>query len=237
MTGFKSGANTKNIAGKRYGRLVAVNQTRQADLAWRWLFQCDCGRAYECLPKVARNKQSCGCEPRPAGACDYVSADGLTCNALAKSGRTAGDKRLFCDMHLRFYQMRYCAKSRGLLVPELHELEAMVPADMRCPMCKGEMEWRSADGRRRHLATLQHWNDGTMGILCLPCNTAHAQRTPVLDERELPPEGTKACACCRQVRPAASFGKRAAARDGLSPYCRDCKNAKTRGEYWRAKAK
>lgn len=54
-----------NIAGKRFGDLVAIGPVRQGSKnEWIWLFQCDCGGATECDAVHARRKGQCGCKFR-----------------------------------------------------------------------------------------------------------------------------------------------------------------------------
>src|SRR6266852_114617 len=51
-----------NIAGKRFGRLIAVSFSHRAkDHHSRWRFKCDCGQ--ECIARPGYAK-SCGCLPK-----------------------------------------------------------------------------------------------------------------------------------------------------------------------------
>lgn len=56
----------RNIAGARFGRLIAVNVCgRSASRELRWLCHCDCGSAHEATGGELRrgNVKSCGCLP------------------------------------------------------------------------------------------------------------------------------------------------------------------------------
>lgn len=52
-----------NIAGRRFGRLVALRQLDRGPGHSVWLFACDCGELHETLGKSARRglTTSCGC--------------------------------------------------------------------------------------------------------------------------------------------------------------------------------
>lgn len=42
---------------------------------------------------------------------------------------------------------------------------------------------------------------------------------------------TKTCISCQEDKPLGAFGKDASRKDGLNPYCRECRNVKTRTWY------
>jgi hypothetical protein len=46
-----------------------------------------------------------------------------------------------------------------------------------------------------------------------------------MDERLFPVDAVKRCCTCKQVKPLGEFNRRAAARDGRQPSCRDCNKA------------
>jgi hypothetical protein len=54
-----------DIAGQRFGRLVAIEPSHTTPQGTVWRFSCDCGSEYLKLAKAVRNpkatKQSCGC--------------------------------------------------------------------------------------------------------------------------------------------------------------------------------
>jgi hypothetical protein len=53
-----------DVTGERYGRLVAVNRIAPINGKTVWLFQCDCGSAYEARLENVRHShtRSCGCQ-------------------------------------------------------------------------------------------------------------------------------------------------------------------------------
>lgn len=101
-----------------------------------------------------------------------------------------------CDKHYRFGQMRANAKRNGKLVPTRNELSIMRGVELVCPDCGVKMNWRSIDGMNT-VASLQHYRDGTMAIVCRACNTRHAFM-PDDTYREMPKD-QKLCPCCKQI--------------------------------------
>lgn len=101
----------------------------------------------------------------------------------------------------RLKQMRRSAKYRGKYVPSSEELESMIPADMRCPDCGKVMLWKSKKGghQMHKVASLQHYRDGSLAIVCVSCNSRHASM-PGDSYREMPKDH-KYCPRCRQCKP------------------------------------
>lgn len=127
-----------------------------------------------------------------------------------------------CAMHYRFGQMRATAKKDGKAVPTHDDLAAMVRKT--CPDCGVFMHW-TAHGHRAAVATLQHYRDGTLAIVCRSCNTRHASM-PGDSYRDMPKDH-KRCPSCRQVKHESEF----TADNGRSgplkrkSLCRTCSNA------------
>ena len=93
----------------------------------------------------------------------YVCGD----QAISFNGRSN-----LCEKHRRFIQMQKTAKSDKKYVPSLYEIEKIVPKDMSCQDCGISMHW--IDNRNRSSgAILQHYRNGTLGIVCLSCNIKH----------------------------------------------------------------
>ncbi|WP_152569503.1 MULTISPECIES: hypothetical protein [Sphingomonas] len=64
-------ARTKDLTGKRYGKLVAVVQLPSRDKQGRpnWLCLCDCGSTTLATASALHKRKSCGClKRRPTGA-------------------------------------------------------------------------------------------------------------------------------------------------------------------------
>lgn len=108
-----------------------------------------------------------------------------------------------CAKHYRFGQMRTRAKRDGKAVPSHEELHRMPGSNLECPDCRTRMNWRAKDGRST-VASLQHYRDGSMAIVCLSCNTRHAFMLG--DEYRGMPKDQKLCPKCRQIKPLTDFG-------------------------------
>lgn len=113
-----------------------------------------------------------------------------------KSVRKQGHQYL-CAKHYRFGQMRAKAKQDCKLVPTHSQLHSMKGANLRCPDCSVQMNWLAGDGQST-VATLQHYRDKTMAIVCRSCNTRHAAM-PDDSYRDMPKD-SKYCPACRQVK-------------------------------------
>ena len=125
-----------------------------------------------------------------------------------------------CEKHHRFMQMQKTAKNDGKYVPSIYEIEKLVPIDMKCIDCNCLMHWIDNENRR-HGAVLQHYRDGTLGIVCLSCNTKHGLMLG--DSYRDVPVGEKFCRFCKTIKPLSMFSLR---KDGKRPYpvtkCKSC---------------
>lgn len=141
----------------------------------------------------------------------------------------------YCVIHARFVQMRGGAKTHGKAVPGLAELEAMRSAlvDMRCPHCRRQMHWGRSDGPAASQITLQHYRDGTMGLLCHSCNSRHAAHAG--DDFMSIPVTHKLCRDCGEVKPLEAFGfnRNHQRFNDRHTYCRGCMNARVAA--WRSR--
>jgi hypothetical protein len=136
-------------------------------------------------------------------------------DAIKRHGRAS-----MCQKHFRFWQMQRTAKADRKLVPHVYQLESLIPGDMKCPDCGVLMHWIDDDNRSSG-AVLQHYRDGTLGIVCLSCNTKHGQMSG--DMYRDVPQDHKLCIQCKTVKPLFNFSIR---RDGKKPYpvskCKQC---------------
>lgn len=136
-------------------------------------------------------------------------------DAIKRHGRSN-----MCAKHSRFMQMQRTAKSDHKYVPSLYEIEKLVPADMKCQDCNTLMHWIDNDNRAAG-AILQHYRNGTLGIVCLACNTKHGAMPG--DSYKEVPEGHKLCTSCKTIKPLNMFNVR---RDSKVPYplskCKQC---------------
>lgn len=147
------------------------------------------------------------------------------------SVRRQGHQNL-CKKHYRFGQMRASAKRRNKLVPSHEELEKMVSDENRCLDCNSKMNWLALENQVL-VVSLQHYRDGSLGLVCRSCNTRHAYmpddtfRKIGVDE--------KLCPKCKIVKNVAAFCKDNS-RSGLrkiKSYCRQCSKEVHRN--WRNK--
>ena len=134
-----------------------------------------------------------------------------------------GNQRL-CRKHLRFSQMVATANRRGLLAPthaELHRLHAVLD-NMACPHCHRTMNWMRRDGSST-VISLQHYRDGSFGLICVSCNTRHYYM-PDDDFNTLLP-GHKWCPSCRTIKPLGQFQANNSRKwTGKRSHCRECCN-------------
>lgn len=132
-------------------------------------------------------------------------------------------KSWLCPMHYRLCSMRYTAKREGKPVPTVGELEWLVRSldGMRCPHCKGVMTWQRGKAPGS-VVTLQHDRDGSMRLLCLACNGAHANYPEdTFYDMPLASSGEKRCGKCWEIKPLSCFRLRADGRRHTS-YCVEC---------------
>lgn len=117
--------------------------------------------------------------------------------------RVQGHQKL-CAKHYRFGQMRATAKRRGLYVPTHAELHMLVRDDNRCVDCTRAMVWLGKEDSVL-VATLQHYRDGTIALVCLSCNSRHASM-PEDTYRDMPKDH-KRCPQCAAIKPFGAFAK------------------------------
>ncbi len=130
---------------------------------------------------------------------------------------------IYCGMHGRLFQMRYCAKQKKKAVPTKDELLAMalevVGNGMNCQCCERTMNWLLREGHST-VVTLQHDRSGAFRLICFACNTRHFKH-PGDTFYEIP-KGSKKCFGCNVVKKYSDFYRNAASRDGMQSQCRDC---------------
>jgi hypothetical protein len=135
-----------------------------------------------------------------------------------------------CDKHYRFGQMRVSAKRNGKEVPSHASLHKMVHDQMLCPDCGTGMNWRLKGGKAT-VASLQHYRDGRIAIVCLSCNTRHASMDG--DSYRDMPKDHKQCPSCKTIKPKTEFFADNS-RTGvirLKSSCKECSTTKV--NQWR----
>lgn len=143
------------------------------------------------------------------GGCAWCERD-----AHIRQGRI-----MLCAMHYRISSMRSRAKRDGKITPSREQIEFMVPSPFVCVSCERAMNWLRRDGASTQ-ATLQHDRSGRVRIICLACNTRHAQH-PGDSYYDLP-EGHKRCAKCDRILPHSAFSTDRSRPLGLKASCREC---------------
>jgi len=135
--------------------------------------------------------------------------------SIKRHGRTN-----MCEKHHRFIQMQKTAKYDKKYVPSIYEIEKLVPIDMKCQDCGDLMHWID-DENRSSGAVLQHYRNGSLGIVCHACNVKHGNMSGDL-YREVP-KNHKLCGFCKTIKPLTMFNVR---RDGKKNYpmtkCKEC---------------
>ncbi len=123
--------------------------------------------------------------------------------------------------------MRANAKYGGKSVPTESQLEALVDASdgLKCRDCKRGMNWFQTDGVGS-VCTLQHYRDGSFGLVCRSCNAKHAPWPG--DKFCEVPATHKYCPCCEATLPRTAFKVHKRYTTGCYSYCRACEALKRR---------
>lgn len=143
------------------------------------------------------------------------------CSVCADPSTIKQGNQYLCDKHYRFGQMRASARRHGKTVPTRSQLESIAPLDMACKDCGVRMNWRAIVGQST-VASLQHYRDGTYGIVCRSCNTRHAFMSG--DTYRDMPSDHKLCPKCMTVKPSNEFVVDNGRSGALcrKSYCRTC---------------
>ncbi len=124
---------------------------------------------------------------------------GCQCVAVKRTGH-----QTLCAKHYRFGQMRHIAKYRGKTFPDEAAQELMLSrlVDFACPLCDRKMNWFRSGGDST-VITLQHYRDGSFGLICQACNTRHAAMPG--DSFVDLPSAHKWCPKCHTSKPLSAF--------------------------------
>jgi hypothetical protein len=126
-----------------------------------------------------------------------------------------------CLMHYRFENMISRAKIDCKAVPSIEALEEMAAllVPFICRHCGEKMVWRRSESPAR-VVTLQHYNDGTMGLICMSCNSRHGAVGDDVFSKMIP--STKRCVGCGEVMSLESFVKCKTRFGGRGYRCYKC---------------
>ena len=157
---------------------------------------------------------------------------GRVCSRCKTPASHKRGNQFLCPKHYRFGQMRVTAKRHGKTVPTHDQLEILATRGMTCQDCSRVMNWLARDGQTT-VISLQHYRDGTYGLVCRSCNTRHAFMDG--DDYRSMPATSKLCPSCSTVKPLHEFysdrGRSGEMRK--KSYCVTCSNALV--AEWRAK--
>lgn len=160
---------------------------------------------------------------KPLRYCTACNRLGLVTEADVESGDSA-----YCLKHYRIRGSRYKALERGKLAPSLSELEALLPADMLCPVCSKVMCYAACEDTLNAVISLQHWQDGTVSWICHACNTSHGNsnlsETEWLRLRKLIKPNEALCGKCNKILPLTDFHKGSKSSKGIQGFCKSCGN-------------
>ena len=154
----------------------------------------------------------------------------MKCSSCDQDAVIKQGNQNLCEKHYRIGQMRQSARRNNKVVPTRAEIEGLLNKKMQCPDCGITMNWRSKDGRET-VASLQHYRDGTFGVVCLSCNTRHASM-PDDTYRDMPKD-YKFCPLCKTQKHQSmfSFDNSRSCRMRIKSYCKTCSDEKTK--QWR----
>lgn len=112
-------------------------------------------------------------------------------------------------------RMISAARAKHKSVPDRDDLIAQLESSDSCPQCGVKYD----ESRQRTRATLQHWNDGRISLLCFSCNSRHRDAGDAAFKNIS--ATTKSCYMCKAVLPLDAFnrGHRFGGRDTR---CREC---------------
>lgn len=128
------------------------------------------------------------------------SGPAFRCRCGEQAHKKQGNQ-LLCARHYRFRLMRSKAKADGKAVPSVSELELMLKDE--CPECGAAMNTITREGEQARTASLQHYRDGSMAIVCLSCNARHAAM-PGDSFRDMPKDH-KWCPQCEMAKPFSEY--------------------------------
>jgi len=171
---------------------------------------------------------------KPVRYCTACNRLGIVTESEIESGDSA-----YCLKHYRIRGSRYKALERGKLAPSLDELEALLPADMICPVCSKVMCYSESEGPLNSVISLQHWHDGTISWICHACNTSH--NNSKLPENEwlrlmkLVKSNEALCSTCCKILPLSDFHKSSRSSKGIQSSCKSCGNIARMACYHRRK--
>lgn len=149
------------------------------------------------------------------------------CENIATAKITNSD---YCDKCYRFHGMRDGSRKAEKYIPTFEELEKLFKNinNMKCPICKIKMIWRSKydNNKNSKVMSLQHNNNKTISFICCSCNAAHGNHK-LGDNFLTIPMHEKYCPSCNKILNINLFCKNKNSHDGCSGQCKSCKRKYT----------
>src|SRR5688572_17101794 len=153
-----------------------------------------------------------------------INGGGPACSRCSLPSLRRQGHQWLCAKHYRYGQMRAHAKRHGKRVPTHSELDLLAHPENRCADCNMVMQWLGRD-ERVFVATLQHYRDGSLALVCRSCNSRHAAMPG--DSYRGMPKDCKFCPKCLTVKPFNAFSVDSG-RTGpmkLKSWCKQCSSA------------
>ena len=137
---------------------------------------------------------------------------------------------MYCRRCYRIMKMLDASRRRypGVVTTwkEIAKLWDETEARGTCPHCLNPMPLYSEDGKRKGMATIQHYDNGTLGIICLTCNLAHS-KSELRDKLFSLRLDQKYCHDCKQIKSRDDFHNQSRFC-GRMTYCKQCQNARNK---------
>lgn len=141
-----------------------------------------------------------------------------------------GKRTLYCGKHYRVYEMRQRARKRGKSVPSFEQLDSLIRSEGQnlCHDCGKSMHMLSDKSNYADTLSLQHYRDGTFGIVCGSCNSRHVHYPG--DTYKEYKDTHKFCKGCEEIKPFADFypNRTIPGVGKLTARCRECVKLVTR---------
>lgn len=129
---------------------------------------------------------------------------------------------------IRLINMRTQARQRNKRVPNWQELLAHVRPD--CPHCGIHFNTKPNRIAKPDSPSLQHWENGSISIICQRCNSQHGHmKKPELFRQITTTQ--KYCAGCNTIHLRTNFHACRTRGDKLSSKCKECSCRKTQKQY------
>ena len=150
---------------------------------------------------------------------------------LPATRKCGGKVPRYCDLCAKIVEARATACKKGKAVPSWSDAVGLIPLDMKCPCCNFEMTLHKEYAGLHRTMSLQHWKDGRIGWVCQSCNSR------MKTTEELPPEGTRRCGDCAEVKPLDAFyaSRSSTSHTKLMTKCIECAKLRSAAQWERKK--